>query len=241
MDGTSVHEQSRSPAGVGSTDASAGVAVIPDRIRPMSASDLSAVAELHQESLEAGFFGRLGQRFLCRYYETFIASPHAVAFAIGDRPDGILVGTTHNALHYRWVMRHRGLRLAVAGTLALLLRPRVLADFMRTRLGRYLRGFRRVARESTPAAQPQREATSEQVAVLTHVAVWASVRRRGLGRILVGAFIEAARDKGADRALLVTLDDSAGSAHFYVSLGWDPIGSKQDSDGRLLRMFELHL
>lgn len=206
----------------------------------MSEADFSAVARLHIESLESGFFGRLGHRFLSRYYETFASSPFAVAVVVGDPPDAMLVGTTHNALHYRWVLKHRALRLALAGGLALLVRPRVLFDFLRTRLTRYVRSMRRVA---TPRAAEGSSAPSapEQVAVLTHVAVSSRARRRGYGAALVNEFVAAAAREGAGRALLVTLEDSPGTHDFYLSLGWDPIGSKVDKDGRPLTMFELKL
>lgn len=209
--------------------------------RPMVSSDLPEVARLHEESLEAGFFGRLGRRFLARYYETFMASPYAVAFAVEDPPVAMLVGTTHNALHYRWVVRHRGLHLAVSGSLALLRRPRLLLGFLKTRLRRYLRGIRRVARPPGTQQQAEQPAMPEQVAVLSHVAVSAQARRRGLGARLVEAFVSAARLAGADRALLVTLEDSSGAEDFYLSLGWDPVGSKVDDDGKRFKLFELRL
>lgn len=210
-------------------------------VRPMVASDLVEVAHLHEECLEAGFFGRLGNRFMRRYYETFVASPHAIALAVGERPVAMLVGTTNNELHYRWVFRTRGLRLAVSGGLALLRRPAVLLDFVRTRLRRYLRGARRVTGRRAGAPEPDVSRVSEQVAVLTHVAVSPSARRQRLGAALVEAFVGAARRGGAHRALLVTLEDSGGSEAFYISLGWDPTGSKLDNDGRSLKMFQLSL
>ena len=208
--------------------------------RPMTPSDLAEVARLHESSLEAGFFGRLGRPFLEAYYETFIASPYGIARVIGDRPDAMLAGTIHNELHYSWVLRHRGARLAIRGALALIRRPRVLVDFLRTRLARYVRGAKRVA---TPQANggPRSSPGSEQVAVLTHVAVSPLSRRQGFGARLVNLFVAAARTDGADRALLVTLEESPGTHDFYLGLGWDPIGSKVDKDGRSLTMFELRL
>ena len=209
-------------------------------IRAMTGADLSHVARLHVEALEAGFFGRLGHRFLRRYYQTFAESPFAVAVVVGDPPEAMLVGTIHNELHYRWVLKHRGLRLAVSGGLALSVRPRVLFDFVRTRLTRYARSLKRAS------APPAGEATStssarEQVAVLAHVAVSERARRKGLGAALVNAFVTAACSGEADRALLVTLEESKGAHDFYLSLGWDPIGSKTDKDGRPLTMFQLKL
>lgn len=211
------------------------------RVRPMAKSDLDDVARLHRECLEPGFFGRLGHRFLRRYYETFMASPYGIALAVGERPVAMLVGTTNNELHYRWVFRYRGVRLATSGGLALTRRPRLLLEFIRTRLGRYLHRAKRVGGPRSASTGPTADAVAEQVAVLTHVAVSPTARRGGLGAALVDEFVAAARAGGADRALLVTLGDARGAGAFYIGLGWDPIGSKLDNDGRPLDMFELSL
>jgi len=101
-------------------------------VRPLAVADLAAAARLHAALLPHGFFVSLGLRYLRAYYGTFLASPHAIGLAadLEGQPVGVLVGTSRNAAHYRWVIRHRGLRLAVLGASAMLVRPAVAAWFL---------------------------------------------------------------------------------------------------------------
>lgn len=214
-------------------------------VRRMTTADAQWAAELHAEALPHGFFARLGPAFLARYYETFIASPHAVAFIADstDGPAGVLVGTTRNRLHYSWVLRQRGARMVLRGLTAMLARPGVLLLFLRTRLGWYLGGALRFARravtrafQSTPSGQHRR-----QPAVLTHVAVDSASRGTGAGSALVASFVQAARAAGCADAVLVTLAGPAGAGPFYRRLGWTLRDRHDDRDGRLLECYQRRL
>ncbi|HVM18486.1 MAG TPA: hypothetical protein VM307_00840, partial [Egibacteraceae bacterium] len=70
-------------------------------VRPMTHDDVDFAAALHEVALDHGFFGRLGRRFLAAYYESFVASPHAVAYVSesGEGLSGMLVGTVRNGAH----------------------------------------------------------------------------------------------------------------------------------------------
>lgn len=207
------------------------------KIRALRRTDLPFAARLHGDALPHGFFGRLGNRFLTRYYETFLASPHAVAFlAVADGVRaGVLVGTVANAAHYRWVLRHRGASLALAGLLALSTRPRELQLFLRTRALRYLRGFLRLQRRHPEARRTRPDLRC--VAVLSHVAVDRSLRSAGTGAALVEAFVRAARARGCDEACLVTLCGPDGAGPFYRRLGWTHLEDRLDGDGRGISAF----
>ena len=214
-------------------------------VRRMTTADSRWAAELHADALPHGFFARLGPAFLARYYETFIASPHAVAFIADstDGPAGVLVGTMRNRLHYSWVLRERGARLALRGMAAMLARPGVLLLFLRTRLGWYLGGALRMARRavsrtfrSAPAGQNRR-----QPAVLTHVAVDPAVRGSGAGSALVASFVQSAKTAGCAEAVLVTLAGPAGAGPFYRRLGWTLRDRHDDHDGRLLECYQRRL
>jgi ribosomal protein S18 acetylase RimI-like enzyme len=119
------------------------------RVRPAAQEDLARTARLHEEGLPEGFFARIGWRFLRAYHAAFSRSPEAtVLVADGDdgTPQGVLVGTLDNAAHYRWAMRRQGARLAVLGLVGLLAKPRLAAEFVRTRVGRYARAVGRQLR-----------------------------------------------------------------------------------------------
>ena len=199
-------------------------------VRTMTAADLTFAADLHAEALPDGFFVALGNSFLARYYEAFVASPHAVALlaSVDDEPHGVLVGTTNDADHYRWVLRHRRLPLARAAVRALLTEPMLGIRFLRTRAGRYARGATRLLRRG--ARTTSASAAGPTTGALTHVAVTSASRDNGVGTALVEAYIEAARGRGSRRLRVATRADG-GAGDFYRRLGWSSAGSSRNLDG----------
>lgn len=209
-------------------------------MRPADPADLRATARLHRRALPGGFFARLGERFVRRYHATFAGSPEAVLLVAEQegRTAGFLAGTLANRRHYREVVRRWWPALTWAGALALLRRPRVTAEFLRTRLGRYRRALLRAGRGGRTAG-----ATAEPdgpVAVLTHVAVAPDARGDGVGQRLVQAFVERARRAGAAEIRLVTAAGGA-AARFYRRLGWRSRGTRRGADGTFVEEFELQL
>lgn len=136
--------QAVAPATSGAVDVRDDVPVGVARLRH---DHLAHTATLHHVALD-GLFVRLGPRFLRVYHRSFVDGPHAVALRSVDhgRTTGFLLGTLDNEAHYRWLARRRSLRLVVAGSRALVVRPRAGVEVARTRLRRYLRALvRRVA------------------------------------------------------------------------------------------------
>ncbi|WP_230316445.1 GNAT family N-acetyltransferase [Conexibacter sp. W3-3-2] len=190
-------------------------------------------ATLHASALPHGFFVALGPRFLRRYFESFADSPHAVAMVatVDDHPVGFLVGPVRARSHRQWVVRNRGLGLALAGATALAVRPGLAWHFVRTRLTRY-----RVALRRDAAPAPHRDETpTNDVAVLSHVAVLEGARHTGAGTLLVSDFEDAARDAGIQRAYLHTLDGPDGAGPFYSRLGWHPGPTHPTAEGRRMQ------
>lgn len=205
-------------------------------IRTVETDDLDFCAALHAEKLPQGFFAELGHRFLRAYLATFVASPHAVALLVSahDTPVGTVVGILRPAAHARWVLRRRGVGLALRGGMALAARPRLALRFVRTRISRYRRawGHRRAPSTSGSTGQP---------AVLSHVAVAPGADRAGLGSQLVDAFVDAARGAGCPRVVLVTLAGENGAAGFYRRLGWVESSPHRNFDGQSTIAFSLPL
>ena len=201
-------------------------------VRAAGKDDLRFSAALHTDSLPHGFFTQLGSRFLRAYHRTFIDSPHAVGYVatVSDVPVGMLWGVLRPGAHARWVLRHRGVRLAVVGLWRLALRPRMGFRFLQRRAGRYISGWKRNRRHDSaqPAAEPES-------AVLSHIAVLPGARRTGSGRLLVEAFIETCRAQDVPRVMLVTLDSPQGAGAFYAELGWRSAGVRVTPDGHRLR------
>jgi GNAT superfamily N-acetyltransferase len=205
--------------------------------RCLTPQDVDRAVDLHRQHLGHEFFARLGVPFMRRYYETFLDSPLGIALSVDfdGRPAGVLVGTMRHRAHHRWVMRHRGGRLAVSGVLALLVRPRLLVHFLRTRLRVYVGGLIRFTRRSG-APRP----ASPEVAVVSHLITDAAFRGRGVGAELTRAFAAAAQDF-ASAAELVTLAPPRGAGPFYEQLGWRKLGMSRNIDGDELFRYRLPL
>jgi GNAT superfamily N-acetyltransferase len=204
-------------------------------VRPASHADARFCAALHAESLPHGFFTQLGPGFLRAYHRSFVDSPHAVAYVatVTDVPVGMLVGVIRPGAHTRWVMRHRGVRLALLGVAGLGVRPITGFRFLERRAGRYLSSWRRNRRRGGPPT------TRHESAILSHVAVVPGARRTGAGRRLVEAFVEACRAEDAPRAILLTLDSPEGAGAFYAALGWRPGEVRTTPDGHRMREWVL--
>lgn len=206
------------------------------KIRTIETEDLDFCAALHAEKLPHGFFAELGHGFLRAYLATFVASPHAVALLISaqDAPVGMVVGILRPDAHARWVLRRRGVWLALCGGAALAARPRLALRFVRTRMARYRRAF--VRRRSSPTS-----GATVQPAVLSHVAVAPGAEGAHLGGQLVHAFVDAARDAGCSRVVLATLAGENGAAGFYRHLDWVESSPHANFDGQSMITFSLQL
>lgn len=209
-------------------------------IRRMGLQDLAFVSAAHQAHFGDGFFARLGPRFLARYYRTFLDGPTAVALIAemeGTRC-GYLTGVLHTREHRKLLLRYHGPALAVRGSVAMALRPRVGLTFLATRLPRYVRGLRRGL---APQSTPTRNSPGGQTAVLTHIVVDEPHRKRGVGRQLVDRFLAEAGQAGCTTAALVTLAEATGAAQFYEAHGWTRCGDVTTPEGKHLWRYTIPL
>lgn len=198
-------------------------------MRTMGTGDLRFATALHLESLNHGLFPALGRRFLSAYLATFVDSPFAVALLAesGGSPVGYLVGTVDDRAHYRHVLRRHGPEMAGRGLLALVFRPSVAIRFARTRALRYARGAVRLA--GKPPAGARTAPVND--AVLTHMAVVGACRGRGVGSLLVRAFVDRMSRTDLEGIRLTTRSGSKGAAGFYEKLGWCKAAEFTDQDG----------
>lgn len=221
-------------------------AVLPARprftIRDARIGDLADTARLHVHELPMGLFPRLGPRFVGRWHQAFLDSPHAVALtAVHVDPRGrehvvgFLMGATDRfAFHHELLTRHRAALLG-HGLLALAGRPRTAARFLRTRLRPYLHGL---WRSGTRRTDPDERAAVERAAVadLTAVAVAPSWRHAGAGGDLVGSFLDRCAAAGTPRAELVAAVEPA-AAGFYSRTGWTAGRQYLTRDGLRVQRF----
>ena len=236
-------------------------------IREMTPADLPLTAFWHRTALPQAFFTRLGPRFLRRWQQTYLDSPHAIALVaertdvLPPQPVAFLLAATDAQAHQAHVLRHHRLSLTVLGLGALLVRPAVLVRFLRTRAGRYIQRMAHLpttgglASQASPTATdaacgcPPPTSTSStdpaqahraRVAVVVALVVDVKVRRSGVGRALLDAFTLRAAQAGADRAELVTAWASDAEA-FYDECGWSRSTMRPNRDGSFVSPFHLAL
>lgn len=211
----------------------------PVLVREATAAETVSTARLHVQCLSLGLFPLLGATFVARWHRAHVQSPHGVVLVAVDQesPDrvvGFVVGATdRGAFRAELLTRHRP-SLLLHGVRALVLRPRVLRHFLRTRLSAYLRRLRRVRPGPSVPAGAQQPAP---VADLTAIAVADGERRSGAGRTLTTEFLARCAERGASRVELVTATQSAGSVDFYNRTGWTARRRVPARDGQELQRF----
>ena len=221
-------------------------------VRDMLPSDARRTAELHREYLPFGLFPRLGRRFMTRWHETFSTSPHAwggvVVGPTGDVVAVVLMTTDQHAYITEALTKHRW-TLARDGAVGLLLDPRVLGYFLRTRALRYWRRLRRSHQPRTAAVTDR----PDHLGVIHAVVTDESARGRGCARALLEVAEAHARRRGTPVLALIT-DDPAetsttgdqgtqqglGAAGMYDRLGWDRVGV-HTRDGRRVAEYRRRL
>lgn len=191
----------------------------------------------------------------------------ALVASFEGRPVGVLAGTVANEEHYRWVLRHRAGSLAGSAVAALAVRPRTALYFLRTRTGHYARAVGRLALGRLPgivtdrlpgvvtnrlpgkdASADERQAPSDRdrtdadpppgpPGVLNHVLVADEARGRGVGTILLDAFVALTSQQGTGELLLVTAAGEGGAGGFYARHGWSHLADRQDWDGQEVAVY----
>ncbi len=213
----------------------------PVLVREATAVDTATTARLHVRYLSLGLFPRLGPAFVARWHRAHVRSPHGVALVAVERDPagvehiaGFVIGSTDRvAFRAELLTRHRR-ALLLHGVRALVLRPRVLRHFLRTRVGAYLHRLRR----SRPAVSvPPGAVQPAPIADLTAIAVAGERRRTGTGAALTARFLDRCVDSGASRVELVTATQPTGPVEFYTRSGWTAQRRAPSRDGRELQRF----
>lgn len=216
-------------------------------IRPATAADLVATAQLHVDLLPAGLFPSLDTGFVRRWHATYLASRHGIALVAEDPAGDVgafLVGTVdHRAYMEELVADRRTVaRLALAGAAALLRRPHLIGRFVRTRAPRWaLWALLRHDHPPRGGGPSTGDVTASATALLDAVAVRPGLRGAGLARELVRRFQAETCERGADRVRVVTAAGPCGGENFYVRLGWSPEGTYRAWDGGGVRVLSRDL
>jgi len=227
-------------------------------VRPLSAADLSAAADLHRRVLDMEFLSRYGSAFMRAYYRAWIEAPGAIAVAsVGEHGEllGVLLGATDPAAHVRGMVRRRGLGLGARLAAHCLRHPSLARDLVVTRGRRYVGGLARLlvprGRRSAGSAgapnppapnppAPDAPHVATAVGEITHVLVDTDRQGSGVGGALIEAAVAVARGAGVDELVLVTPPDLE-ARNFYEHLGWLADGEITSRSGELFLRYRLPL
>nr|MDT0658879.1 GNAT family N-acetyltransferase [Micromonospora sp. DSM 115978] len=226
----------------------AGLVDGPLVLRPARCADLPAMSRAHTELLPMGLFPSLGARFLRRWQRTFLESTHGVGIVAVDTTTppgeviGLVLGASDHHAHTTELARNRRAlaSLAVAGCLALMVRPRVAVRAARSRLRPLARRLLRVG-ALLATAERAASVAAPNVAVMSVLAVRPEWRRSGIGVLLVTRFVEQARIAGATRVEAQTSTGSVGATGFYERLGWEAGAQESTPDGESVRTYHHRL
>ena len=164
--------------------------------------DAGSAAVLHASQISEGFLSFLGPRFLEHLYRRIALSDQSflvVAHSEGG-PAGFIAGSTDVSGLYRSFLWHDGVKAALGAA------------------GRLLAGWRRVF-ETLRHGSAGGTGVGRGAELLA-VAVDPSQQGRGVGRQLVGAFLDEVGNRGLTAAHVVVGADNAGAVSLYEQAGF---------------------
>ena len=146
------------------------------------------VVAVHLAGFEGFFLSFLGPRFLRLYYEGIVDYPDGAGYVYleGGRVVGFVCGVVGPSRFYRYLIRTRWWRFAMAALGATLRRPSIIPRLFRA------------------LSYPGQTSRQEDDATLTSIVVEPAVQDKEIGTKLVTIFLEDMRARGAKRVNLTT-------------------------------------
>ncbi|MGH3119366.1 MAG: GNAT family N-acetyltransferase [Gaiellales bacterium] len=192
-------------------------------VRSMHSEDVSAVVAVHLRAFPGFFLSFLGPRFLSVLYRAAVELDEITLVAVSDgKVAGLVMGSAEPGEFFGKLRRARALQFAYAALPSVLRRPGATL-----RVARALR-------------KPKEAGKAAGTATLLSIAVDPALQTRGLGRLLVRAFVQRAAARGAVRVDLTTDKcDNDPVNTFYRGMGFRVAREIQTPEGRVLNEYEL--
>lgn len=189
---------------------------------------VAQAAEVHMCAMPGFFLSFLGAGFLRQFYRSFVGNNEVVALvAVEGEPQAVLglaVGPLAPAGFFKRLLKRRWPAFCIASMWALVRRPWITPRIMRAL----------TYRGEAPVGAAR--------ALLSSLAVDPSAQGRGVGKKLVHAWVEQARQAGAAGCYLTT--DAVGNDQvnaFYRGMGWTLESSFTTPQGRQMNRYVLDL
>jgi ribosomal protein S18 acetylase RimI-like enzyme len=188
-------------------------------LRPLSRSDLPAVARIHGAAFPASFLTALGPRTVERYYAWQLLGPHDIA-ALGAYVEEDLVGFCFGGL-FRGAMSGFLRRNRIFLISQVLTRPALWKRALFRK--RLLEGIRILRKHSVRRVKPVTAAglasPSKSFGILS-IAVDPKYQGWGVGRLLMDRCDAIARRDGFRGMHLTVNSGNEQAIRFYETLGW---------------------
>ena len=174
-------------------------------IRAMRKDDCTNVVDIHLSVFQGFFLSFLGPAFLSLLYRAILSDSSGIAFVADCTGSvaGFVAGSTQPSGMYKRLLRKHLFGFAWASLAGFLRKPAILP--------RLLRAF----------SLPDEALPAPKSALLMSLAVDPKQHSRGIGKALVGAFLEESGNRGSDSVYLITdaiKNDDIN--HFYQSQGF---------------------
>ncbi|HSV26269.1 MAG TPA: GNAT family N-acetyltransferase [Sedimentisphaerales bacterium] len=197
-------------------------------ITAIASHDIEEVVRLHMEAFPSFFLTFLGPGFLKEFYGSFTWDSAGAGFVARDIVDGALLGVIVGPVspegYFKRLLWKRWWAFGLASIGAVLKSPRIIPRLSRAV---FYRGDK-----------PLGMARS----LLSSIAVSPQAQGRGIGEVLMRAWIAEVHRRGS-RGCFLTTDarDNDKVNRFYERLGWKLEASFSTPEGRLMNRYTLDL
>jgi ribosomal protein S18 acetylase RimI-like enzyme len=188
----------------------------------MTSGNIDAVVDIHLSSFAGFFLSFLGKDFLNVYYQGILKHQAAIKliYLEGGVIHGFVVGTMHPSGFYSSLLRHDWLRFVMTSIPAVLRKPRSAFRIIRA------------------LAKPGSSIKDPSICELTSIAVVPSEQKKGIGKILIDAFIHEVVARSG-RAILLRTDalDNVEVNEFYCRMGFRIMRVVKTPENRIMNEF----
>jgi GNAT superfamily N-acetyltransferase len=195
-------------------------------IVPLASQYIQPVVRVHLAAFPNFFLTFLGPRFLKEFYISFTEDSAGIGFVVQDPQTkqvyGVIVGPFNPAGYFKRLLKRRWWAFCVASLAAVLKKPSVVSRLFRAV---FYRG-------DAP--------NTDGLSLLSSIAVSPDIQSKGLGKLLVDAFINEVKKRGGKGVFLTT--DAEGNDkvnRFYQNIGFTLESSYATPQGRKMNRYVL--
>jgi ribosomal protein S18 acetylase RimI-like enzyme len=195
-------------------------------LRKLHISDIDEVVNVHLEAFNGFFLSFLGRRFLKELYIAIKDDPTGIVFVFVENQKllGFVAGTAQPAGFYRRLIDQRWFRFAMASISPVISNPRIIP--------RMLQAFNK----------PDEFVDLEQAGLLMSIAVNPSYQGKGIGQLLIGAFLQEAAKRNLHFVYLTTDKINNERANsFYQQLGFQFLREFKTPEERWMNEYVIDL